>query len=404
MIKGRALKELLTFCDKLAKGDVDFKSTAKDSSEIGAAIADIEAVRDKLIRCRDQFEQLRRSSSYADISAKADVEGLSGIYYSIAERANAYIGSITAYLDVLALPAFSIDLDYNIIYTNKDACGLLNMTSEQLRGKKCYDYFKSSKCRTNDCVCLKAQREDRIVHCDATSHYGGKEMIIKQTGIPIKDYEDGFKLTAGLEVIADVTEIHTLKNAADYRAEQTLYQIDSITSIIGDLSKKTSENMENAERASRLSADTKNDALAGSGRMDEMLLAMEEIKNASAGIANIIKTIESIAFQTNILALNAAVEAARAGEHGRGFAVVAEEVRNLAARSAESAKETTVLIEDTVNKVQKGVQIADETASALGKIVNGISDAEAIVSEIAKMSKDQENAITQIEESMRQIK
>jgi len=397
------LGRLTAICLKLAEGDTDFENIKKGRANIGAAIKALESVKDRLIMFGDEFERLRYRSSCADIDARAREGELSGIYYKIAERANAYINSITAYLNVLGTPAFSLDLDYNLIYVNKDACELLNMTPDQLRGKKCYEYFKCDKCQTNDCICAKAIREKGIVKGETRSIYHGNEMIFSQTGVAIMNYEDNYRITAGLEILADVTEIYRLKREADRKAERTREEIGIAGATLSELTVRTGKNVENAERASMLSGTAKEDALGGSNRMDEMLLAMEEIKNASAGIAKIIKTIEDIAFQTNILALNAAVEAARAGEHGKGFAVVAEEVRNLAARSAGSAKETTDLIDNTVGKIQRGVQIANETATELGKIVKAISDAEAIVAEIAVESKRQESVITDIEDQFRQI-
>jgi methyl-accepting chemotaxis protein len=130
--------------------------------------------------------------------------------------------------------------------------------------------------------------------------------------------------------------------------------------------------------------------------MQAMAAAMNEIKVSSDDIAKIIKTIDEIAFQTNILALNAAVEAARAGEAGMGFAVVADEVRNLAQRSAQAARETAAKIEGAIAKTSQGVAINGKVASALAEILAKVRQVDELVGEVATASKEQSQGIVQV--------
>jgi methyl-accepting chemotaxis protein len=129
--------------------------------------------------------------------------------------------------------------------------------------------------------------------------------------------------------------------------EETSATMEEITSTI-------KQNADNAKQANQVANGSKDTAEKGGQVVAEAVTAMDKINESSKNIAEIITTIDEIAFQTNLLALNAAVEAARAGEQGRGFAVVATEVRNLAQRSATSAKEIKRLIQDSVSKVENG--------------------------------------------------
>ena len=223
------------------------------------------------------------------------------------------------------------------------------------------------------------------------------------------------KMTIGLnEMFGEVNEASSQvsvgsKQVAD--GAQALAQgsteqaaaIEELSSSMSEISDKTKTTAGMADKAATLTEAIKGNAEKGTRQMDEMMAAVNEINNASQSISKVIKTIDDIAFQTNILALNAAVEAARAGQHGKGFAVVAEEVRNLAAKSAEAAKETGGMIENSMEKANIGVRIAGETAGSFSEIVSGINESDLIVREIAKSSEDQSVSIDRINIGIDQV-
>jgi methyl-accepting chemotaxis protein len=158
----------------------------------------------------------------------------------------------------------------------------------------------------------------------------------------------------------------------------------------------TKRNSDNTDSANQLSKETCAAAVRGAEDMRAMSAAMLVIKTSSDEIYKIIKTIDEIAFQTNILALNAAVEAARAGEAGMGFAVVADEVRTLAQRSAAAAKETTAKIESALANTERGVALSGQVATALDGILNKARRLDDLATEVASASREQTQGITQI--------
>ncbi|QAT50745.1 methyl-accepting chemotaxis protein [Caproiciproducens sp. NJN-50] len=179
--------------------------------------------------------------------------------------------------------------------------------------------------------------------------------------------------------------------------------VEELTASLEEIASQTAQNAKNARETNGLALKIEKDAEDGGTRMSEMIRAMNEIGVSSDNIGKIVKSINDIAFQTNILALNAAVEAARAGQYGKGFAVVAEEVRNLAAKSAEAAKETTELIEDSAQKVAAGTKMAGETAEALHKIMAGVTKITELIGSIATESNDQAEALGQVRQGIQQV-
>ncbi len=189
---------------------------------------------------------------------------------------------------------------------------------------------------------------------------------------------------------------------ADGSSEQAA-SLEESSASLEELRSMTQRNAEGADKAKHAAGQTRSSADAGAKQMESMVSAMAAIKSASADIAKILKTIDEIAFQTNILALNAAVEAARAGDAGAGFAVVADEVRALAQRCAAAAKETAGKIEEAVGRSEQGASISEEVAKSFATIQEQVRHLDALVAEIAGASREQTQGIEQVTTAVSQM-
>ena len=186
-------------------------------------------------------------------------------------------------------------------------------------------------------------------------------------------------------------------------ASEQAASLEETGASLEEISATTKGNADHAQSAKEFATQARGAADVGAADIQRLNAAMNAIKTSSDDIAKIIKTIDEIAFQTNILALNAAVEAARAGEAGLGFAVVADEVRNLAQRSARAAKETTEKIEHSIQASARGVDITTTVARSFQDITDKIRRADELMAGIAAASQEQKQGISQINTAVREV-
>ncbi|WP_051280812.1 methyl-accepting chemotaxis protein [Anaerovorax odorimutans] len=293
------------------------------------------------------------------------------------------------------------DLDVNIGNKSIDETGQVTEAIERtvLRLK---DYEKYINEISN---VLDEMAEGNFVF-DLEYDYAGEFSKIKKSMLNIK--KTFSETLTNIAIAADQVasgsdQVASGAQALSQGAMEQASSIEELSATINEISQHIKHNAENADNASNISSESSEEVERGNEQMRDLILAMEKISSASKEIGNIIKTIDDIAFQTNILALNAAVEAARAGEAGKGFAVVADEVRNLAGKSAEAANNTTVLIETAITAVENGTQIVDKTAQSLDKIVSGAEKTTELIGEISQASNDQATSMTQVTLGVDQI-
>ncbi len=205
------------------------------------------------------------------------------------------------------------------------------------------------------------------------------------------------------QVAAAATQVSAASQSLAEGSSEQAATIEEISSSLEEVTSMTRYNAVNASSAKEAANQARSSAELGAEKMQEMQGAMEAVSRSSSDISKIIKTIDEIAFQTNILALNAAVEAARAGEAGAGFAVVAEEVRSLAQRSAQAAKETATKISEATARSELGVGLSRNVATVLQDILGKARDVDRLVSEVAAASQEQSTGLGQLAEAVCQL-
>ncbi len=292
------------------------------------------------------------------------------------------------------------DFDVNITYKSKDEIGSLadSMRAMSDRMKVVVEDI--------DYILDEIAGGDLDVHTQQAEMYTGTfENILNSLRSFISNLNDTIYQigVASDQVASGSDQVASAAQALSQGATEQASSIQELSATINVINEMISANAKESANASGKTNEAGAEMAVASEKMEELIAAMKEISETSDQIREINKTIEDIAFQTNILALNAAIEAARAGAAGKGFAVVADEVRNLAGKSAEAAQNTTVLIENTVSAIDKGSNLVGEVADKMNSVAAAAGEVAQINVHIAESSQEAADAISQVTVGVDQI-
>lgn len=356
-----ALRELVQYmrgltdaANQVARGDMEIRITPKgDADQLSRAFLTLAAVNTALIT---EVQHITASAADGDLSVRGDGAKFTGAYRTLVE-------GINRTLDAIVEPI-------------SEAAAALDRLAARDLAARMQGAYRGDHARIKDALNAAAENLDRALgEVLATSH----------------------------QVAAASTQIGSGSQTLADQAGQQASALEEVSSSLHELTASTRENATNAQQVMTLSEAARVNAERGGASMERLSEAMLAIKSSADATARIVKTIDAIAFQTNLLALNAAVEAARAGEAGKGFAVVADEVRNLAVQAADAARHTAGLIEEAVHSAEQGVEINTAVRAQFTEIANGITTVGTVMREMAGASEAQRHGVEQIAGTVEQM-
>ena len=293
------------------------------------------------------------------------------------------------------------ELDQTISYKSRDELGILaydfNQVTIRLR-----DYIKYID-EVSDT--LREIAKGNLAF-ELKNEYTGEFAKIKQSLDEIAvelNIAMGQLRVSSRDVAAGAAQISDSAVSLSQGSTEQAAEVEALAGYIGNATDSVQKIAQGAQKASSISQEVREGLLDSNTKMQNMTEVIQKISEKSNAINKIVKTIDDIAFQTNILALNAAVEAARAGDAGKGFAVVAQEVRTLAGRSANAAKETTELLGETISSMEEGVSAADDTAKSMLTAAELAEEMNNLIGRIADYTKQQAVTAEEISHGIDQI-
>ncbi len=385
-----------------------FRAAAESHDVTGAVtifenemLPEIDAVQAAVNNIRE-YEKTMADRIYGEANRRADMTiiiitaiGVVAVIVSIilAVCISRLIVKAVKNVDKAAVQMAEGNFDVNITYTSKDELGSLAESMRRMAG------------RTNAVISDIDYQLERIAEGDLNTDTENEQLYIgafENILVSFRSFVDKLNDTMNqINVAADQVSTGSEQVAAgatalSQGATEQASSVEELSATISVIADMISQNAKDAASANDMTNAAGAEMAEASAKMADLVKAMQEISAFSDETKKIIKTIEDIAFQTNILALNASIEAARAGEAGKGFAVVADEVGNLAAKSAEAAQSTTALIESTVDAIDKGGELVDEVAVKMGVVADAAGQVAQINVTISDAAKEAEESIRQV--------
>ncbi len=367
----------------------------------GAANVQFDMLKKNLSSVSSDLATIIEAASRGNLSARIDTKQYSGDWYKLTNGLNNLLASIATPIDSANNILTSLSNGHFDVKVNKDFQGIFRAMMESFENMVTsigsyiqeITYTLGEVANGNLTVNIKRAYAGQFDEIKNSINH-----ISKTLGITMSEIR-----TSSENVLLGAKQISESSMSLATGASEQAASVEEMNATIQTINEQTHLTAQKTQTANEYSKQSMQSAKSGNDEMQRMLQSMHEIKEASASISTIIKTIDDIAFQTNILALNANIEAARAGQMGRGFAVVAEEVRTLAGRSQQAVQETGHLIEATLDKISIGMKTAELTAQSLSRIVADTDNVSSIISEIYDASKDQTEAISQMSIGISQI-